>query len=302
MTTSQAAHEPAPGPTPEAALEAALVVIERLEGEIRAAQAEQMRQVAEAHRLMHAIESHPSRNRHDDEEFVRRAMTCELATTLRVHERSAGRMLHEAAELDTQFTATRDALAVGAIGFQQVRQLLDTAHTLPEARRGEFEAAALDKAAKMTPPAFRRAARRLRERMHPIGLVERHTAARGERHIELEPAHDGMAWLHLHVEAERGAAIMAFARRLALRARDGSVRHRPQPRLAASRPYEPSKSRARMLQAPPAEASHGLAHRAVPRRARPVDEPGRPSASQRARALRRPSTRRGRGLNRSRRH
>ncbi|MCD2442619.1 HNH endonuclease [Agromyces sp. SYSU K20354] len=215
MTTPQ---PPEPAPAPEAALDAVLVVIERLEREIRAAQAEQMRQVAAAHRLMHAIESHPSRNRSDDDEFVRRAMAAELATTLRVHERSAGRMLHDATELDTRFIATRDALAVGTIGLHHVRQLLDTAHTLPEPRRTEFEASALDKAAKMTPPAFRRAARRLRERLHPIDLVERHAAARTERHIALEPEHDDMAWLHLHIEAERGAAIVAFMRRLALRA------------------------------------------------------------------------------------
>lgn len=89
----------APEATPGAALEATLAVIARLEIEVRAAQAEQLRHIARAHELMAVIESHPSRTRRDDDECIRRSMISELATTLRIHERtgqearSVGRVL-----------------------------------------------------------------------------------------------------------------------------------------------------------------------------------------------------------------
>ena len=215
-------------PTVVRRLETTLASIESLERDIRAAQAEQLRHIAEAHRLMHAIESCPSRNRRDDEEFVRRAMVAEVATTLRVHERTASRLVFEADELDVAYSATRAALAAGTIGMAHVHDLVDTARSLPEPARPEFEAAALGKAAGMTPPAFRQAARRLRERMHPETPGERHGLARADRSIALEPDRDGMTWLHLYLEAERGAAVMAHVRRLALRAPEGDPRTRSQ--------------------------------------------------------------------------
>lgn len=45
--------------------------------------------------------------------------------------------------------------------------------------------------------------------MHPEPLAARHELAREERRVSLEPAEDGMAWLNLLLEAERGVAIMA---------------------------------------------------------------------------------------------
>lgn len=243
MTTAHAApdtaHQPddavaparaltSPDASPEAALDAMLVVIARLETRVRAAQAEQLQLVAHAHRLMTVIESHPSRTGRDDDERIRRSMVSELATTLRVHERTASRMLSDAADLTNGFEATREALASGSICLPQLRDLLDAAHTLPEAARREFESVALEKAARMTPPAFRQAARRLRERMHPRRLEQRRESARAERRLVLEPDSDGMAWLHLSLEAERATAIVAHVERLAARAGANDPRTRRQ--------------------------------------------------------------------------
>ena len=210
------------------ALDAALDVVAKLEAEIRAAQAEQLRQVSLVHRLMHAIESQPSRNPRDDEEFVRRSTVAELATTLRIHERTASRLVADADALADGFAETHAALAVGDIAVQHLRELLDVAGSLPRESRSEFEAAALEKAGRMTPSAFRLAARRLRERMHPRALEERHAHARDERRIALESDADGMAWLHLYLEAERAFAIVARVEQLAAHTGTGDTRTRPQ--------------------------------------------------------------------------
>ena len=45
--------------------------------------------------------------------------------------------------------------------------------------------------------------------MHPEPLADRRHRAAEERRVCFEPAEDGMAWLSLHLEAERGVAIMA---------------------------------------------------------------------------------------------
>jgi hypothetical protein len=45
--------------------------------------------------------------------------------------------------------------------------------------------------------------------MHPEALADRQARARNDRRVCLEPAEDGMAWLSLYLEAERGVAILA---------------------------------------------------------------------------------------------
>jgi hypothetical protein len=54
---------------------------------------------------------------------------------------------------------------------------------------------------------FRRTAARIRERLHPDSLTLRAAKGRAERRLWFEPAADGMAWLHLHLEAEKAIAI-----------------------------------------------------------------------------------------------
>ena len=144
-----------------------------------------------------------------DREFALRSFVAEVATTLVVHEATAGRLIADAARLADGFTDTLDALADGSLTIAHVRSLLEVATTLPTERTAEFEALALERAARETPSAFSRRIRRLRERLHPEPPVARHQRAREDRRVCLDPAEDGMAWLGLYLEAERGVAIMA---------------------------------------------------------------------------------------------
>lgn len=198
-----------PATTAQSMLVGELHRIVELEGLIRAAQAEQLRRIESARVLAAAVEGVTDASRPIDREFATRSFVAELATTLVVHEATAGRLVGDACRLSRDLPSTLDALSDGSIGVPHVRSLLEVASSLPADRVAAFEAAALERALRETPSAFRRRIRRLRERMHPEPLAARHELAREERRVCLEPAEDGMAWLSLYLEAERGVAIMA---------------------------------------------------------------------------------------------
>ena len=202
MTTS-------PTPAAEALLAAELEGIVDCERAIRAAQSEQLRRIERARVFAEAVEGVTDGSSSADREFAMRSFVAELATTLVVHEATAGRLVAEAMRLTRDLTPTLSALADGSIGIPHVRSLLEVASSVPADGLAAFEAEALDRAGRETPSAFRRRIRRLRDRMHPEPLTARHDRARDERRVCLEPAEDGMAWLSLHLEAERGVAIMA---------------------------------------------------------------------------------------------
>lgn len=153
-----------------------------------------------------------------EEEFALRSITAELALVLRVHERTMTGLIYEAKQLGTVFTKSLAALAAGTVGQRHVREILAQAVTLPPELHARFEAEALLKAVSQTPTAFRRTAARIRERLHPDSLMLRAAKGRTERRLWFEPAADGMAWLHLHLEAEKAIAITERLSHLAAQA------------------------------------------------------------------------------------
>lgn len=204
-----------PEPVSRVALDAELARIVELDGVIRAAQAEQFRRVESARALAAEVEGVTDASSFVERDFAMRAFVAELATTLVVHEATAGRLIADAGRLTGEFPATLDALAGGAICVGRARSLLEIASIIPAERAAEFEAAALERAHRETPSAFRRRIRRLRDRIHPEPLADRQHRARDERRVCYEPAEDGMGWLSLYLEAERGIAIMAHLDALA---------------------------------------------------------------------------------------
>jgi hypothetical protein len=62
-------------------------------------------------------------------------------------------------------------------------------------------------AASLTPAAFRRQARTLQERLLAEPAEARHDKAMAVRRVYMEPAEDGMAWLHLYLSAEDAIRI-----------------------------------------------------------------------------------------------
>lgn len=160
-----------------------------------------------------------------------RSFVAELATTLGQHEASASRLMTEADRLTGSRLATLDALEAGELGLTQVRSVLEFTQGLPAEVADAVEHVALDAASAAsrngvvtTNADLRRRMRRVRERLHPERLADRHARAVAERRVCVDPAPDGMAWFGLYVEAERAVAINARLRVLAARGASGDTR------------------------------------------------------------------------------
>ncbi|MRG59288.1 DUF222 domain-containing protein [Agromyces sp. CFH 90414] len=150
-----------------------------------------------------------------------RAVIAEFATAMRIPERTMQRFASDAWVLTTQLPRTLAAMRSGAFAMAHARVIIEAIEGVDdEAIVAELdgELAALSE----TVPAatLRRRARRLREELLAETAAERHRAATGERRVELEPAADGMAWLHLFLPVTEALLIH---RRLDQSAR--SLRH-----------------------------------------------------------------------------
>ncbi|MFL0713100.1 MAG: DUF222 domain-containing protein [Microcella pacifica] len=169
------------------------------------------------------------------EVVARRTTAAELAAALRVSERTATTLLEQARTLRADLPATRQALADGRITYRHASILIDQAWSLPAEVRAEFEAAALTAAESRTPERFRQRARVIRERVHPDSIEMRRTAAVESRHVAVEPARDGMAWLTAYLPAEQAQSIYARLTHIArsLGTGEGLAAHDAEP--AASR-------------------------------------------------------------------
>lgn len=209
-------------------LAAALERVTALERSIRAAQAEQLEWLHELRMSMREAEEHPSRTDRDNREWADRSCTAELATALRVHERTARRMLVEASVLTVDLPSARAALAAGDLSLQHARDLLEAVSTVPAEQVAEFERAAIAKACRMTPVGFRRALLRMRHHFDPAPAETRKRRAVEERRLHVEPAADGMAWVSLYCAAEHATAISARVRALTATRGEGDHRTMPQ--------------------------------------------------------------------------
>ena len=203
----------------------------------------------------------PARRR----ELARRAVVAELATALRLPERTMTRLVSEAWTLATELPATLAALRSGSIDEAHARVIVDETAGLTEAPvRERLDAELAVRATTTTAASLRRIARRLRESAQAESLAERHERARAQRRVELEPARDGMAWLHLHLAAGDALLIRDRLDRVAAEVRDDEVRDDESGASGIDAPHArpaPSGCRAR-----PAPARRPADRRGVPRR------------------------------------
>jgi hypothetical protein len=187
-------------------------VLERitaLERSIRASRAEQIRWVHELRVLMREVETHPSRSDRENREWADRSCTAELATALRVHERTARRALGDATALAVELPMSHVALKAGEISLQHVRLLIDAAAFVPADRTAEFEQEALGRPRRMTPVGLGKGLHRMRHRYDTAPLEVRKSRAVEERCLVVEPVADGMASINLHCAAGHATAIAA---------------------------------------------------------------------------------------------
>lgn len=100
--------------------------------------------------------------------------------------------------LSTQLPATLTALRSGSLSLQHARVVIDAVTGLDDdpRLRADLDEQLAALAAEHTAATLRRKARTLREHLQDQSIDERHRAARANRRVEIEPARDGMAWLH----------------------------------------------------------------------------------------------------------
>ncbi|MER3388955.1 MAG: DUF222 domain-containing protein [Microcella sp.] len=172
------------------------------------------------------------------EVVAQRTTATELAAVLRVSERAATTLLEQARTLHADLPLTRQALADGRITYRHASILIDQAWSLPVEVRADFEAAALPAAETRTPERFRQRARVIRERVHPDSIDARRAEAAQSRHVAVESARDGMAWLTAYLPAEQAQGIYARLTRIARTLETGEAHPSADSRGAESRSAE----------------------------------------------------------------
>ncbi|WPF81097.1 DUF222 domain-containing protein [Sanguibacter sp. 4.1] len=142
-----------------------------------------------------------------DHGLAERSVTAELACALRLPERSASTLLVESQSLVHEHPATMTALRSGEVSYRHALAVLDATIGLDETSVLELDAILADKARTTTVSRLKRVARREREHRDPRPMTARHRLAAQDRHVELQPCEDGMAWLHHLLPAVQATAI-----------------------------------------------------------------------------------------------
>jgi hypothetical protein len=149
----------------------------------------------------------PERVRVNARELAGMSAAAELACLLKITERVARQRLDDASELCSIYQGTLSALEAGRITRAQAEVILSAARTLPPQQRAALEAALLEAAPGLDLPTMRRKARRACARLNPESLTVRRRRAETDRHVELQPGLDGMAYIGAVLPAEVVHAI-----------------------------------------------------------------------------------------------
>lgn len=145
------------------------------------------------------------------------AMCADVACELRLSERVVQRLMNLGDQLISQLTATLQAWRKGMVTRRHVEVIAKELTGLSDCERSACESRLIDAVVDdhMTPAEIRRLGRRLREQLREESPYERHLQARTDRHVALQPADDGMAWLSTLLPAVEAAACYDRIRSIA---------------------------------------------------------------------------------------
>ncbi|MHC2998117.1 HNH endonuclease [Microbacterium sp. HJ5] len=138
---------------------------------------------------------------------VERSVRLELAAALRVTEHAAATLLGRAEALVHRYPAVLDSLGGARLSERHAEMVIDALDVVEPDVRARLIPRAVTLAEELPVGAFRRALRRLVESERVATLAERHEAALRQRRVAVEPADDGMAWLHALLPAVEARAI-----------------------------------------------------------------------------------------------
>ncbi|MBP2216734.1 HNH endonuclease signature motif containing protein [Arthrobacter sp. CAN_C5] len=131
----------------------------------------------------------------------------ELVPLLNLSTRAAHRLLDQSLRLVEDLPKTLQSLGAGMLTARQTQIILDEASTIPAQALAGFEDEVLASGAHLMAPRLKAKCKRVREKLHPESAIARRGAAAADRHIEVTPDQDGMAWLSAYLPAERACGI-----------------------------------------------------------------------------------------------
>ncbi|WP_285042141.1 HNH endonuclease signature motif containing protein [Plantibacter sp. LMC-P-059a] len=139
--------------------------------------------------------------------LVRRSACAALAMATRSSEQTVQRATGDAERLVADAPAVLSALEDGRISGRHARTITDQLRDIPAHGRAAFVKRILPIAEQSTVARLQQRARVLRERVHPESITVRAARSEADRRVEVEPAADGMAWVHLFTTAPVAIAI-----------------------------------------------------------------------------------------------
>ena len=172
-----------------------VAALDRMEAAIAGYKAELIDQARIWSELIESGRDTPDDRGWNAEVRARRVLASELACALRIPERSAENLVETSRAMCARLPETLRALSEGAISWRHAKVLVDHTFSLDPSFAGQFEAAVLPFAKKLTVAKFDRKARAERERIHPESIEVRHETALAKRSVDLQPAEDGMGYL-----------------------------------------------------------------------------------------------------------
>ena len=125
-----------------------------------------------------------------------RSIAAEIASALRLSDRSVQRQLSDARTITRRFSGALDALADGRISRGHLGVIVDAGASIEDdGARAAYETLAIARAQTETPGRLRPIARMLAERAQSRSVDERHGDARATRRVVVNDLDDGMAEL-----------------------------------------------------------------------------------------------------------
>lgn len=152
--------------------------------------------------------SHYYRVSPDDAHAARSSFVSEAALATRDSVKHLWERLKVAEALRHQLTDTLDALASAEITSRSALEIVKRSRGLEQEKAAQMEKLLLPAAKKVSDSAVSQRARRLREKLHPRSLEERHRDACKDRQVRFWPEKDGMAAISMRGPAQDLIAVM----------------------------------------------------------------------------------------------
>jgi hypothetical protein len=121
----------------------------------------------------------------------------DLGAKLKVADSTAKTLVHTAARLERDLPLVWGRFIAGRVPWRAVQMVHTAIDGLDDAVLPAFDAAAVKKLDEVLIQSLPDSLRRLAERLQPTTADERHDRAAVRRRYTVEPAADGMGWLHL---------------------------------------------------------------------------------------------------------